>query len=143
MIVVDTNVISELMRSAPADPVAEWASAQSAPSLYTTAVTVAEVLYGIERLPAGGRRDALLATASDVFDSFSEKILSFDSEAAHHYARIVQHRDQIGRPINGFDAQIAAICRAYGAALATRNVKDFGEVGLRLIDPWQPAQDPK
>jgi predicted nucleic acid-binding protein len=102
-------------------------------------VTVAEIRYGLERLPAGQRKDRLLAVASEVFTSFGQAVFPFDVAAAEWYGWIVSHRDGLGRPIDGFDAQIAAICRANGAAVATRNVKDFEETGISVIDPWRGA----
>lgn len=136
MIVVDTNVVSELMRPAPSLAVRDWVQAQRSRDLRTTAVTVAEIRYGLERLPAGQRKDRLLNVAGEVFGTFADSILPFDGAAAELYGRIVFRRESLGRPIEGFDAQIAAICRAHGAALATRNVKDFGETGIEVIDPW-------
>jgi predicted nucleic acid-binding protein len=136
MIVVDTNVVSELMRPSPSPLVRDWAEAQLTAELRTTAITVAEVRYAIERLPDGRRKELFLAAADDVFASFSEFVIPFDAEAAAHYALIVAHRDRVGLPIDGFDAQIAAICRIHGAALATRNVKDFRQTGVNVIDPW-------
>jgi toxin FitB len=137
MIVVDTNVVSELMRPSPDQTVLEWV-ASAGPELRTTAITVAEIRYGLERLAGGRRRDRLRAAADEVFTVFSDYVLPFDAEAAVHYALIVSHCDGIGRPIDGFDAQIAAICRTRGATLATRNLKDFRETGVDLIDPWLP-----
>jgi toxin FitB len=136
MIVVDTNVVSELMRPSPSERVVEWLWAQPASELYTSAVTVAEVLYGIERLHAGRRREDLRSAASEVFGVFADQVLSFDPPAAQQYALIVSHRERLGTPVEGFDAQIAAICRARGAALATRNVSDFRETGIQVINPW-------
>jgi toxin FitB len=138
MIVADTNVVSELMRPSPAPGVLEWVSSAGA-ELRTTAITVAEIRYGLERLAGGRRKDRLWAAADEVFTVFSDYVLPFDAESAVHYALIVSHCDDIGRPVEGFDAQIAAICRARGATLATRNVKDFRETGVDLIDPWQQA----
>jgi len=137
MIIVDTNVASELMRPAPSRAVRDWVSSQAAGELCTTAITVAEIRYGLARLAGGRRKDRLQAAADEVFTAFSEYILPFDASAAVHYALIVSHRDDIGIPIEGFDAQIAAICRARGAALATRNVKDFRGTGVDITDPWQ------
>ena len=136
MIVVDTNVISELMRPVPDPAVLEWVRSVGA-ELRTTAITVAEVHYGLERLAGGRRKDRLRAAADEAFTVFSDYVLPFDAESAVHYALIVSHCDGIGRPIEGFDAQIAAICQAHGATLATRNIKDFRETGVDLIDPWQ------
>ena len=137
MIIVDTNVVSELMRPDPSPAVRQWVRAHPARELCTTAVTVAEIRYGLERLPSGQRKDRLLAAASDLFLAFGQSVLPFDVVAAEWYGRIVSHRDGLGRPIEGFDAQIAAICRAHGAAVATRNVKDFEATGISVIDPWQ------
>jgi len=136
MIVVDTNVASELMRPSPSAEVRTWVRARNARELCTTAVTVAEIRYGIERLPSGRRKEALRAAAVEIFGMFGEQVLPFDAAAAEHYALVVSHRDGLGLPIDGFDAQIAAICRARGAALATRNLADFRETGVDVIDPW-------
>lgn len=137
MIIVDTNVASELMRPSPADAVRDWVRSHDARQLCTTAITVAEVRYGIERLPEGRRKEVLRAAATGVFARFAEQVLPFDAAAAEQYALVVSHRDRLGLPIDGFDAQIAAICRAHGAALATRNVADFGKTGIQVINPWQ------
>jgi len=120
MIVVDTNVVSELVRPSLSPLVRDWVNAQAPGELCTTAVTVAEIRYGLERLPDGRRKDSLLATATDVFTAFREFIQPFDADAAVCYATIVARRDRLGLPIDGFDAQLAAICRTRGAAPATR-----------------------
>jgi len=135
MIVVDTNVVSELMRPLPSERVRAWVEGQPAQELYTSAVTVAEVLHGIERLP-GGRQEELRSTATEVFGVFADQVLAFDAAAAGQYALVVSHRDRLSLPIDGFDAQIAAICRVRGAKLATRNVGDFRETGVNVINPW-------
>jgi len=137
MIVADTNVVSELMRPSPSPALRNWLSERAAGELYTTAITVAEIRYGLERLAEGRRKDRMRAAADEVFAAFSEYVLPFDADAAVHYARIARRRDEAVLPIGGFDAQIAAICRARGAALATRNVKDFLETGVEVIDPWR------
>jgi predicted nucleic acid-binding protein len=139
MIVVDTNVASELMRPVPSELVRDWVISQAAAELYTTAITVAEIRYGLERLADGRRKDRLKAVADEVFTAFGDYVLPFDADAAVHYALVVTRRDDAGLPIEGFDAQIAAICRARGAVLATRNVKDFLETGIDVIDPWQSS----
>lgn len=136
MIILDTNVVSELMRSAPAASVVAWVQEQPAAQVYTTSVTVAEIAYGIARLPAGRRRDLLRATADDVFGAFTDHVLAFDAAAAPRYADIVVEREHCGSPISGFDAQIAAVCRTHHASLATRNTADFDRLGLDLVDPW-------
>jgi predicted nucleic acid-binding protein len=137
VIVVDTNVISELMRPSPAPQVRKWISTQAPGGLCTTAVTVAEIRYGLERLSDGRRKQSLLIAATEIFAAFGDYIQPFDISAATWYATIVAHRDRLGNPIDGFDAQIAAICRSRTAALATRNTKDFRETGIEVIDPWR------
>lgn len=139
MIVVDTNVASELMRPSPAPAVRDWVRRHGGRDLCTTAITVAELGYGIERLQDGRRKEALKAALAEVVGMFAEQILPFDVAAAGHYALVVSHRDEMGMPIEGFDAQIAAICRARGAALATRNQADFRETGVEVINPWQAS----
>ncbi len=136
MIVVNTNVVSELMKPTPPPVVRNWVLGHDGGELFTTSITLAEVLYGIGRLPAGQRRNLLRDTAVDVFAAFEDRVLAFDSRAAAMYAEIVSGRDSLARPIDGFDAQIASICRVHGASLATRNVKDFHDTGVTVIDPW-------
>ncbi|GAA0470519.1 ribonuclease VapC [Actinoplanes capillaceus] len=136
MIILDTNVVSEFMRPEPAPPVSAWLRRRSGDDLHTTAVTVAEIRYGIARLPAGRRRDELGKAANEVFAAFPRQILPFDLAAAAVYADVVTGRDSLGRPIDGFDAQIAAICRSRNATLATRNIKDFADTGIDVINPW-------
>jgi predicted nucleic acid-binding protein len=137
MIVIDTNVASELMRPSPARAVLDWVQGQDGRDLCTTAITVAEIGYGIERLPRGRRKENLKTAVAEVFGMFAEQVLPFDAAAAEQYALVVSHRDDLGLPINGFDAQIAAICRVRGAALATRNLTDFRQTGVDCINPWQ------
>jgi len=139
VIVVDTNVVSELMRPSPSQQVRAWVSAQAPGELCTTAITIAEIRYGLERLADGRRKQSLLAAATELFAAFSEYIQPFDADAAIWYATITARRDRLGLPIDGFDAQIAAICRTRGAALATRNAKDFRDTGIDVIDPWQQS----
>lgn len=141
MIVLDTNVLSELMRSRPEPMVASWLGAQPTMSLFITAVTEAEILYGLALLPQGRRRDDLLAAARSLFDEeFAGRILPFDSDAAAAYSVIAADRRPAGRPISQFDAQIAAIVRSRGGTLATRNTADFIDCGIELIDPWPSQQ---
>lgn len=136
MIILDTNVVSELMRPAPSAVVRDWILARGNQELFTSAITLAEVSYGIQRLQDGQRKAALTATALDVFGAFEDHVLAFDARAAALYGEIVDARDRQGAPIDGFDAQIAAICRVHDAALATRNVKDFQQTGIDVINPW-------
>lgn len=137
MIVLDTDVLSELMRPAPAESVVRWMAAQPATSLYTTSVTQAEVFHGIMLLPSGRRRRDFEAAAEAMFDEdFDGRILAFGSDAARPYARIAAERRRAGRPISHFDAQISAIARSAGAEIATRNVMDFGGCGVKVVNPW-------
>ena len=137
MIVLDTNVLSELMKPAPSQSVVRWVAGQAATSLYTTSITQAEILHGVGLLPAGRRRNALQAAAEAMFDGdFSGRVLPFGSDAARAYAPIAAGRRRSGRPISHFDAQIAAIASSTGAAVATRNTADYEACGVELIDPW-------
>ena len=99
-------------------------------------MNVAEILYGIERLPLGRRKRQLRELVGDVFSAFDDKALAFDHEAARAYASLVDRRSRLGRPVEGFDAQVAAICAVHGATLATRNLKDFVDTGISAVDPW-------
>jgi len=137
MILLDTNVLSELMRPAPAPRVVDWVASHPARDLYTTSVTQAEILHGIQLLPPGRRRQAFAAAADSMFSrEFHGRILGFGTEAARPYAEVAAKRRQAGRPISHFDAQIAAIAKAAGAALATRNVTDYEGCGVTVINPW-------
>jgi toxin FitB len=137
VIIVDTDVVSELMRPDPSPAVVDWVESRPPRDLYTTAITAAEIRYGIERLPASQRRELLAATAAEVFATFGEHVLPFDNRAAARYGRIVADRERSGAPIRGFDAQIAAIGRLHDATVATRNGKDFNGTGVEVVDPWQ------
>jgi predicted nucleic acid-binding protein len=140
MIVLDTNVLSELMRSQPGAAVFAWVAAQPRTALFTTSVNKAEILYGIAMLPEGRWRAALAAAAEAMFiDDFAGRVLPFDEAAAVHYADIVAARRREGRPIEAFDAQIAATARVAGAELATRDVGDFAGCGVALVNPWEPT----
>jgi len=136
VIVVDTTIVSELMRPQPAPVVVDWVRGQGAGELHTTAITLAEVSYGIERAAQGRRRDRLTAAALGIFAGFTEQVLPFDAAAALYYGPIVSHREAAGAPIEGFDAQIASICRAHKATLATRNISDFQDTGVTVVNPW-------
>ncbi|MGN6667558.1 MAG: type II toxin-antitoxin system VapC family toxin [Trinickia sp.] len=137
MIVLDTNVLSETLRSAPDPRVIEWFRAQRRAALFTTTITRAEILYGVERLEDGSRKRALSAAVQAVFEQdFAGRLLGFDSDAADMYAAIAASRRNAGKQISQFDAMIAAVARSAGATLATRNVKDFVDCGIPVIDPW-------
>src|SRR5215218_8307264 len=136
MIVLDTNVLSELMRRRPTARVVTWVDEQDASGLAITAVTVAELLYGVARLTDGARKSKLAAAVDAlVRDDFADRVLPFDAAAAGHYAELVAERERQGRPVSVSDGQIAAICRSHRAALATRNVRDFDATGVVVRDP--------
>lgn len=137
MIVLDTNVLSEALRPVPESSVMAWLANQPRASLFTTTVTRGEILYGIRLLSDGKRRRGLWDAARKIFDEdFAGRVLSFDSEAADMYAEISASRRAGGEPISQFDAMIAAVARSRGASLATRNVKDFDDCGVDVINPW-------
>ncbi|MEO8595554.1 MAG: type II toxin-antitoxin system VapC family toxin [Candidatus Solibacter sp.] len=137
MIVLDTNVISELVRPSPSPIVLRRLRSLPDHELYTTAITEAEIRYGLA-IQARGRRHAVLSSQLDLIfaEVFAGRILPFDSAAAPIYAAVVAKRRKAGRPIAAFDAQIAAICLSRNATLATRNMADFRGLHLPLLDPW-------
>jgi predicted nucleic acid-binding protein len=138
MIVLDTNVLSEFMRVEPEIRVLAWIDAQPAMDLAITAITVAEILHGVARLPFGKRKQKLEAQAMAMFEEdFADRILPFDAHAAVEYAKLVADCEAKGRTASMADAQIAAICRTHALSIATRNVKDFEFSGLDVINPWK------
>ena len=138
MIILDTNVVSELLRPAPAVQVETWLAAQDGAMVFFTSVGEAEIRYGLAIMPVG-RRQAALSKAIEAIleEDFRDRILNFDRAAALAYAAIAAERRAVGRPISQFDCQIAAIARASLAAVATRNTDDFEGCGITVIDPWQ------
>ena len=137
MLVLDTNVVSELMRERPNPDVLRWVDNQLTDNLFVTSVTEAEIRTGIAILPEGERQRGLAASAERLFSVlFSERILPFDSDAARVYAMLAAERRVAGRPISQSDCQIAAIARCRGASVATRDVDDFEESGIEVINPW-------
>lgn len=137
MILLDTNVLSELMRAKPDPDVVAWVDAQSIQDLVISSITVAEILYGIARMPKGKRRQSFEDMAASMFDrDFAGRILPFDADAAEHYAELAAESEAKGRIADMADAQIAAIARLHGAQVATRNVRHFESFGVVLIDPW-------
>ena len=140
MVVLDTNVLSELMRPASDRVIAAWVAARATSSLYLTAVSEAELRFGLAIMPSGKRRDGLAAGLERMLRTgFANRILPFDSGAARAYAEIAAARRRMGRPIPEADCQIAAIARSHGMAVATRNVGDFTDTGIEVIDPWTGA----
>ncbi|MEU7477459.1 type II toxin-antitoxin system VapC family toxin [Lentzea sp. NPDC042327] len=140
MIVLDTNVVSELMRQVPNDEVVRWVDRYPADEVFITAVTAAELAYGVERMPDGQRKSALAVKVSELLaEDFQGQILPFDGVAATYYGEIAAEREEQGSPISMADAQIAAICRRFAACLATRNIKDFADTGITLLNPWRDA----
>jgi predicted nucleic acid-binding protein len=138
VIILDTNVLSEVMKPSPAAAVLAWLAAQPPASVYTTSITQAEILHGVMLLPGGRRRRALEEAANAMFaEDFGGRILGFGTEAAPPYALIASRRRRAGRPISHFDAQIAAIAVSSGAAIATRKVADFEDCGVAVVDPWK------
>jgi toxin FitB len=137
MILLDTNVLSELMRPVPSAAVESWMSDQPVAGIFISAITEAELRYGLALLPDGQRQRRLVAQAEAMLaEDFAGRILPFDSPAASAYARIAAARRLAGRPISQADAQIAAVAASRGASLATRNVADFVDCGVEVVDPW-------
>lgn len=137
MILLDTNVVSEMMRSSPSAAVEHWMNAQPAAGMFIAAITEAELRYGLALLPESQRRRRLVSQAEAMLvEDFAGRILPFDSSAAIAYARIAASRRIAGHPISHADAQIAAIAASRGASIATRNTIDFIDCGVDIIDPW-------
>lgn len=140
MILLDTNVISELMRAEPTQIVLDWFGQHDAADLFISAITEAELRTGVAILPDGQRRDRLqLAIDAMIDQDFQSRVLPFDSLAAKAYAEIASQRRAAGRPIAEADCQIAAIARANAAMVATRNVRDFDKCGVAVINPWEDS----
>ena len=140
MLVVDTNVLSELMRPTPDTAVASWVAGRATSSLHLTAISEAELRCGLAIMPAGRRRDGLAQGLERMLRTgFANRVLPFDSAAASAYAEIAGARRAMGRPIPEADCQIAAIARSRDMAVVTRNVRDFAETGIDVIDPWTHA----
>ncbi len=135
MIVIDTNVFSALMSkgSSALDP---WLATTTASQLFTTVITRAEIRYGLERMPPGARRTDLIERAELLFADIADRMLVFDEAAADRYGVLVASRERAGRPISVPDAQIASIARVHRAAVATRNLRDFADTGVHVIDPF-------
>jgi predicted nucleic acid-binding protein len=137
VIVLDTNVVSEVMKASPEPRVTKWLASQAHARIFTTSVTQAEIFFGLEIMTQGRKRDALYNAATAMFkDQFADRVLPFDGDASQIFATIAAARRRAGQPIGQFDCQIAAIARSRGAAIATRDLHDFVNCGVELIDPW-------
>jgi len=137
MILLDTNIISEMMKPIPNARVINWIDQQNVTQLFITAITIAEISYGLNVLPKGNRRSVLEnAFNKAIKESFMHRILLFDDNAAHFYGKIMGERKKLGRPMSILDGQIAAIARTCESVIATRNINDFENCGLQLINPF-------
>ena len=136
-VLLDTNVVSELIRKSPDSVVEAWAAGHPLEDLFFSAVGEAELRYGAAILPTGRRRETLVSDIERMLhDAFENRVLPFDSEAARAYAEIAATRRAAGRPVAPADCQIAAIAHARGMTVATRNVRDFEDIDLKVVDPW-------
>ncbi|MCY3830205.1 MAG: type II toxin-antitoxin system VapC family toxin [Rhodospirillaceae bacterium] len=137
MFLLDTNVVSELLRPSPDPTVEAWVGDRPATDLYFSAIGEAELRYGVAIMPPGRRRAALASAIEAILrEDFAERILPFDSDAARAYAEIASERRHSGRPVGDADCQIAAIARSRGMAVITRNVRDFEDIDIEVVDPW-------
>jgi predicted nucleic acid-binding protein len=138
MTILDTNVLSELMKPKPSPEVVSWTESTLSTELFITSITQSEILYGIALLPDGRRKNDLQLAAKLMFEEdFNRRILPFDQLAAELYAMIASSRQKSGKPISQFDAQIAAIAKSRGAAISTRNEIDFSNCGVTVVNPWK------
>ena len=141
MIILDTNVISELARPGPDPGVITWLDSLSAEETAITAITAAELRYGVRRMPDGRRKTGLSEAVNTLITvDFRDRVEPFDVLAADQYADVVTAREHAGQPISTSDAQIAAICRVLNARLATRDTSDFTGIGVNLINPWKASE---
>ncbi len=140
MILLDTNVVSELMRTSPDPAVEAWIAEHPVKDLFFSAIGESELRYGAAIMSAGQRRETLVSDIETMLHAaFENRILPFDSGAARAYANIAAKRRFAGRAVAPADCQIAAIARARGMAVATRNVRDFEDMGVELFNPWDDA----
>ena len=138
MIILDTNVLSALMRTQPDKNVVAWLDRQPAESVWITAINVFEIRYGLNQLPPGKRRKALEdAFVALLREDLEERVLPFDAAAADYAARLAGERRRKGRAVDMRDTQIAGICEARNAILATRNIRHFEDIGTPIVNPWE------
>lgn len=137
MILLDTNVISELMKTSPSFKVIDWLDQQDTTQLFISTITIAEITYGLQALPAGSRKTSLEnAFIKVIQNAFQSRIFSFDEAAAYQYGKIMIQRKESGHPMSMFDGQICAIAYTQRTAIATRNIRDFSDCGVDLINPF-------
>ena len=137
MIILDTNVISELMRAKPEPVVVDWFRVRSLLEMATTTINLAEIRRGLARLPFGRRRRDLEVTFNSLAArGFANRVFDFDASAVDAYGDLAVERERAGRPLEGFDGLIAAIAKSRGLPIATRSMDDFAECGIDLINPW-------
>lgn len=140
MILLDTNVVSAAMAPEPPSRLLEWLNRQSTETLFLSSITLAEIAYGIRILPDGRRRRSLGERFEKfIAVGFAQRILAFDAPSAAQYPEVMGHRREIGRPLSALDGQIVSIARAHSSALATRNLRDFEDCGVELINPFETA----
>jgi predicted nucleic acid-binding protein len=139
VIILDTNVVSEMMKATPTPAVVAWLNGQEASTLFLTTVTIGEISYGLRVLPQGRRRRLLEEGFERILaEAFAGRILDFDEKAARRYGEVMGRRKEIGRPLTILDGQIASIARANSCAVATRNVRDFVDCGVEIVNPFEP-----
>jgi predicted nucleic acid-binding protein len=141
MILIDTNIASVLLTAGHPDLglITDWLESSADQDIRISVITLAEVYFGIAILPEGSRKRMLAASADAFFATYEEHILPFGSAESAAYAQIVAARRRLGRPIGILDAQIAAIAQVAGATLATRNVDDFLDCQVAVVNPYAPA----
>jgi toxin FitB len=138
MFLLDTDVVSESVRPQPDPNVTRWFASQPPARMFLSAIVKAELLSGVEQMPSGKRRDALAQSLNGFFELiYAQNCIGFGAEESEHYARIFAKRKRMGAPIDEMDALIAASASVRGLGLATRNVKDFENCGIALINPWE------
>lgn len=137
MIIVDTNVLSELMKQQPDARLLEWAQKTPSDQIWTTAICVAEINFGLQRLPTGKRRQGLLMALGQLMDNLGQRVLAFDRLAANHFGILAAEQERSGFSVGLADLQIAAIVAAHQGILATRNIKDFQNFEIKLFNPWE------
>jgi toxin FitB len=139
VVILDTTILEEVLKPGPEMRIAAWLAAQPREDVYTTALTQAKVMLGVERLPPGKRRSELLAAIADIFAFFEKRVLPFDADAARAYPTIAINRQMMGRELPPERAMLAAIVRSRGATLATRSTAEFAGCGVRVVSPWESA----